>query len=114
MPLPLARDFMTVNLRHFQLQTMVDGLPWMSDTVKSAVRHKMKQLQKNIIAPEWIDDDALFDKYYESLDINEKDTFFIMKMKLARFEHRKGLETLLHTKQDRKDMSACSSATGFM
>uniref|UniRef100_A0A914W6V0 Endothelin-converting enzyme 1 n=1 Tax=Plectus sambesii TaxID=2011161 RepID=A0A914W6V0_9BILA len=66
-------------------ESMLDQLPWMSNSSKQSAYGKITNLVKNIAFPDFILDDAQLTTYYANLNIQQTDSYATMVKKLSVF-----------------------------
>uniref|UniRef100_A0AC34GS60 Uncharacterized protein n=1 Tax=Panagrolaimus sp. ES5 TaxID=591445 RepID=A0AC34GS60_9BILA len=78
------------------LQSMIDGLSWMSPATKHGAYEKLQNLVRNYVYPEWIMNDTSLTEFYSPLNLNFKNADYPhMLMYLDKFSIRKSFDHLL-------------------
>uniref|UniRef100_A0AC34FB39 Uncharacterized protein n=1 Tax=Panagrolaimus sp. ES5 TaxID=591445 RepID=A0AC34FB39_9BILA len=76
------------------MQSMIDGLSWMSPASKEGAYAKLKNLIKNYVYPEWIMNDKSLTEYYSELKFTDSN-YSKMEILLQRFLRGKQFDKLL-------------------
>uniref|UniRef100_A0AC34RI17 Capsid protein n=1 Tax=Panagrolaimus sp. JU765 TaxID=591449 RepID=A0AC34RI17_9BILA len=112
-PTQANKDFIKTNVGNLAqtimigMQSMIDGLNWMTPQTKAGAYAKISQLTRNIAYPDYVVDDTKLTAHYSDLDnfINETNYYNILSS-LQKFTVHNSLMNLLKTTgTDRHDFN---------
>ncbi|CAD5214453.1 unnamed protein product [Bursaphelenchus xylophilus] len=75
-------------------QYQLDRLNWMSTESKKNAYDKINYLVKNLVYPEWVEDDDKLDEYYKDLDLDADQDYLDFTASLTHFEQNKEFSLL--------------------